>query len=569
MKKFHLTDHYALINFDASACDSEVKIVSSKPFETVLTQFVKRLRKDKHPLMTVLKGIRTTMILDAYRHLLIWNYDDVLKRNPGLVVLLRQRDAFYRFTESFYDYWRRIERFGVMAGHKAHAGQKAPDLIQTSDAFNSRVLYLYRTITQNILGHDFQVYRQLPAGVNANLILVPHRWSYAEDYASLQGVGFITHALTRPPFLIYSKSNTRSGLFTEIKENPMRTLAINKLHYIAYPVKIGPLLAFVYIHRDFLHHGIALANLFEPETYDNIKNRKPDLIYVYGIREDKYDCTWHHDTQEDVYVGFVSRKDQNDYFGYLKKMLLTLHNVYMIDKGRLPIHGAMVSVLLKNDETKNIVVIGDSGAGKSETLEALRLIGREYIKEMRIIFDDMGTFYYKGKQVVANGTEIGAFVRLDDLDAGYAYQEMDRAVFMNTDQINARVVLPVTLYDFIMKDHKVDLLLYANNYEETEAGVRFFEDIDEALKVFRKGQRFAKGTTSEEGLVKSYFANPFGPIQRKAQTEPLLEDYFKALYQQKTPVGELYTRLAVPGFEMDGPKHAARKLLALLTETPK
>ena len=31
------------------------------------------------------------------------------------------------------------------------------------------------------------------------------------------------------------------------------------------------------------------------------------------------------------------------------------------------------------------------------------------------------------------GTEIGAFVRLDDLDAGYSFKELDRSVFMNPD----------------------------------------------------------------------------------------------------------------------------------------
>ena len=36
----------------------------------------------------------------------------------------------------------------------------------------------------------------------------------------------------------------------------------------------------------------------------------------------------------------------------------------------------------------------------------------------------------------------------------------------------------------------------------------------------------AKGTTTEYGLVGSYFANPFGPVQRREQTEPILQDYF-------------------------------------------
>ena len=139
-------------------------------------------------------------------------------------------------------------------------------------------------------------------------------------------------------------------------------------------------------------------------------------------------------------------------------MLLTLHNIYMIDHDQLPIHGAMVQITLNNDKEKNIAIIGDSGAGKSETLEALRKIGDKYIKDMKVIFDDMGVFFKKGEHIYAHGTEIGAFVRLDDLDTGYAYQEIDRAIFMNPNKVNGRVILPVSYYDFIMQDHKVDIL---------------------------------------------------------------------------------------------------------------
>ncbi|MFA6781151.1 MAG: phosphoenolpyruvate carboxykinase, partial [Bacilli bacterium] len=418
-----------------------------------------------------------------------------------------------------------------------------------------------RGVSTNLLGEQFHVYRQLPAGVNANLLYVHHRVPYNHEYDNLQNIAFISKIATRPPFIAYTKSNFRSGIFQEICENPLSKLVINKLHFLAFPIKIGPLLAYVYIHRDFLHEGIGLSNLFEFASFDEIKERKPDIIYLYGISETEYDCTYHHDKVNNIYLGFVSRLDKNDYFGYLKKMLLTLHNLFMIDQKKLPIHGAMVSIILKNNETKNIVVVGDSGAGKSETLEALRVIGKDYIKQMKIVFDDMGTFFKKDGKIYAHGTEIGAFVRLDDLEAGYAYQKIDRAIFLNPDQINARVILPVTTYKFITADHRIDMMLYANNYSEVGNGLRLFKNFDEAIDIFRNGQRKAKGTTSEIGLVSSYFANPFGPVQRKEQTEVLLNSYFNSLSKEKVAIGELYTRLAVPGYEMKGPQEAATILL--------
>ncbi|HOC80956.1 MAG TPA: phosphoenolpyruvate carboxykinase, partial [Bacilli bacterium] len=116
----------------------------------------------------------------------------------------------------------------------------------------------------------------------------------------------------------------------------------------------------------------------------------------------------------------------------------------------------------------------------------------------------------------------------------------------------------------ITADHRIDMMLYANNYSEVDTGLRLFDHLDEAVDIFRNGQRKAKGTTSEVGLVSSYFANPFGPVQRKEQTEVLLINYFNALAKEKVAIGELFTRLAVDGYEMQGPQKAATKLLQFL-----
>jgi hypothetical protein len=466
MKRFELTDKKAIINFDAVHCESEAKLLQSRSFSLVLAQYLRHLRKKKDPLVQSLKGIKSSMILDSYKHLLVYDYHDVYKKNENLHPLLKHRDVFYRFSESFYDYWRKIERYAFMlrpkqSGHDI--GRQS--LIQTSDHLNQLVLSVYRSVTQKILGSEFSVYRQLPAGLNANLFLVPNRWTTKKMFEPLQNANFIASLLVRPPFMIYSKANTRSGLFKEGKKHPLKHIKFDKSNYFVYPIMVGPCLTYVYFHKTFLHHGVALCNLFEPAHYEQFKDKKPDIIYLCGIEEAEFDATYFYDQEEDIYIGTLELKDTNDYFGYMKKMLLTMHNVYMIDRGHLPIHGAMVNCTLKNGKEKNIVVIGDSGAGKSETLEALRVIGSQYIKSMRVIYDDMGTFMIKNNNMVSFGTEIGAFVRLDDLDSGYAYQEFDRAVFLNPDKTNARLILPVSEYHFVMHEHHVDIVLYANNYD--------------------------------------------------------------------------------------------------------
>ena len=70
----------------------------------------------------------------------------------------------------------------------------------------------------------------------------------------------------------------------------------------------------------------------------------------------------------------------------------------------------------------------------------------------------------------------------------------------------------------------------------------------------------AKGTTTESGLVKSYFANPFGPHQRQKETDILLLDYFDNLYKTGVKVGQIRTCLGIEGEATIGPKRAAKKL---------
>ena len=245
-------------------------------------------------------------------------------------------------------------------------------------------------------------------------------------------------------------------------------------------------------------------------------------------------------------------------------MTLTLYNLLMIKKGYLPIHGSMVNVLLKSGDEANVVIMGDSGAGKSESIEAFRSLSEDYISDMTIIFDDMGTFKLEDGNIIGYGTEIGAFVRLDDLDQGYAFKEIDRSIFMNPDKVNARLVMPVASYKEISKGHKVDFFFYANNYDGVEEGgshLNYFKTPQDAIKVFKAGARMAKGTTTEKGLVESYFANPFGPAQKQKETDIIIDKYFDVMFNSgQLKVGQIKTCLGVKGQEKDGPRNAAIEL---------
>lgn len=248
-------------------------------------------------------------------------------------------------------------------------------------------------------------------------------------------------------------------------------MILNEDKWFLYPARVGNLLAFVYCHKDFMCHGLGLANLFELAKANDYIGKKPDLIYVFGYPDghEEKRTFYHRDKKNDILIGYANYCDEIDYFEYMKKMLLTLHNLKQIERGNLPIHGAMVNIALKNGKTANIVIMGDSGAGKSESLEAFRTLNEKYIRHMRIIFDDMGYLHYESDgKIKAYGTEIGAFVRTDDLDPTYAFEQLDRDLYSNPDRINARVTIPVSTYDIISKGYTVDYMLYANNYEDSD-----------------------------------------------------------------------------------------------------
>lgn len=568
IKPFYINDNSILINLSKTLCKNHIQVLESEGFKILLQHYFRQVDNDSNRKLYNIKLAMASVdeIIGLFKLLLIYEFDEAISFHKDFMKYAECQDELVYFVENLYDFWRSYERYGIIERKLTSLDTDNSILEVTSTQFWGNNLSLYRRILSRLLGKPTVVYRQTPAGFNAGFVVSEGNKSLPKEYEALHGINVINAVIIRTPFIGHSKSNARSGVFQQIDHHILPELKLTKRHWLCFPIKIGDSLAYVYFHRELLHHGIALSNLFEPAINEYKAGKKPDLIYVYGSSETTYDKTFFIDQEHDIYFGYVSRLKENDYFGYMKKMLLTLHNVCMINHHKLPIHGAMVNIVLRNDYEYNIAIIGDSGAGKSETLEALRFIADDKIKEMNVIFDDMGTFYIKDNEVFAKGTEIGAFIRLDDLETGYAYKELDRAIFMNPEQNNARVVLPISTYDFIVKDHKIDYLFYANNYTDDQKSLQFFSDVESALEVFKEGKRKAKGTTSETGIVRSYFANPFGCIQLKDQTEVLLKDIFHQIYENKTPIGELYTKLGVKGKEASGVKEAAKQLLRMLEE---
>ena len=564
---YQLTEKMLILNFTKVYCKSATEVLNSDCFKDVFTGFVKHCRK--HEKLDILKLLDLTAdpindFIDLFRLIHTFDYGEIENINPKFTRVLKERKQLYELVEEFYDYWRKLERYSYIVAKKVDGGVQGNVFLDTNKIFTEIILKTYRSITEKIVGHKFQVYRQLPSGINAALLISHYEWADSNSiYKQFNNVPCIESVLIRPPFISYTKKNKRTGVYPISKTNPLENLTINPNNYLCYPIKVGSSLAFVYFHKHFMTHGITLANLFEVADLNNENNQKPDLVYIFGYGNNE--STYYYDEDNDLYIGVAPLSDDVDYFGYMKKMLLTLYNTKMIKEGNLPIHGACVNIKLKDNKTKTLVIIGDSGAGKSETLEALRAVAGDEIVSMSTIFDDMGTFKIENDKVIAYGTEIGAFVRLDDMSSDYAYKEMDRAIFLNPDKINSRLVIPVSTYYEIMYGYEVDMVLYANNYENKEE-LELFTNKEDALKVFTKGARMAKGTTGEIGLTTSFFANPFGPVQMEDETRVILDKIYDKLFANNVLVGQMYTRLAIPGYEQDGPHKMAEILLKMIEE---
>lgn len=464
--------------------------------------------------------------------------------------------------EDLYSFYRSFLRISVI--NLKNNNIVASEFMSIDNRFNELIRGIYRNVEEKLQGFTNKTYRQVNAGTNACVLVEPHRWQMPANYSALKKINFVDTIMLRPPMMMHTKSNKREGVFSAVNYNPIDHFNGDKNDWFCFPAKIGESLAFIYFHKDYFVSGLALANLFEVASSEEVENAKPDLVLLFGLEQTEGQVShYYHDAENDIWVGEVPYNDKTTYFGYMKKMCLTLHNLHMIYSDRLPIHGSMVRIKFSNGKNKTVVFFGDSGAGKSESIEALQEIADEKIVELETIFDDMGSFALDDNgQVYAQGTETGAFVRLDDLSTAVAFNNMDRGVYLNPERKNARVIIPANNFQRVVTHHTIDMWVYANNYD-SEIGVHQFENPQIAQETFIAGKRKALGTTDEVGMSTTFFANPFGPVQEEAKTRPLINTMFEQLYKQNIYVGEIYTHLGNDKSK-DALNESAKQLLDVL-----
>ena len=573
-----------ILHINGNICNNTGEIVSSEIFSEIVRRFVHRLQEIDSPLLREFHSDlsdpdEVAKITSLLKLLANTPMSKAVQEIPGSEGYLEEKNTLHNFTEELYNYWRSFGRFMIchtepeLVDHEKHFYRNFNSIM---DNFTSLIRDLYRDICENITGEHPRIYRQICAGCEVGLIAVQREWDCPCEYKEkLSDIPFIRQVIINPPLVINPPMNKRTGKFRKVGENPLKELPLDKSKWLCYPANVGQMTIFVYFHQKFIGLGSALANLFELATDEQIA-KGPDALFLYGAPAEPMSIFGHlptifyDDEENNLLVGAVPLEDRFGYFGYVKKMILTLHNIAMMKMGRMPFHGAMVRIELKNGASANVLLMGDTAAGKSESLEAFRILGKENIRQLKIIADDMGSLEISDNEnVLGYGTEIGAFIRLDDLEYGYAFGQIDRAIIMSPHKVNARVVLPVTTLEDILKGYPVDIMLYANNYDEVDDDhpiIEPFSSAEVALGTFREGAAMSKGTTTSKGLTHSYFANIFGPPQYKELHEKIAAQTFETAFKSGVFVGQFRTRLGISGCETQGPREAAKALLQLISQ---
>ncbi len=240
-----------------------------------------------------------------------------------------------------------------------------------------------------------------------------------------------------------------------------------------------------------------------------IKEFVPDIIIFYGAPEKviSYPHVGYFDLkgpQGNIKTLITPLETKADYFGNIKKPRLTLLNEKVKEMGGVPIHGSFVVIESEDGSLFGVLIAGDSGVGKSEMLAAMMLkwIQKDLsgIRSIKMVAGDMlHVFPDKEGNLYGIGTEVGDFSRVTDFDPEFIRMYnllFESSADSNVEDLNSRST--ITGFCDINMPFKIDIILTAQNFGRTEAGITKYSNVENFM-LYRDshGERKEKATSSD------------------------------------------------------------------------
>lgn len=306
--------------------------------------------------------------------------------------------------------------------------------------------------------------------------------------------------------------SNRLRKFTEI---------MNPKDYVLKMIQVGGTKVLLVMNRSYSHYMVEELRLFPQTdlTPADLTNCKPDAVSFLGLptkvmgEDYRIGYYFDHDDQGNtIPVSWVDAESITDYMGYLKKPILTVANEKVREKEMMPIHGSAFSIVFKNGLRKTIVMAGDSGTGKSETIIAMmeQIITNQglaaQVEGIEFLSGDMlSLFEGDDGQMYMLGTEQGDFMRMTDIPADWKKRVRDRIYRGSktnlSDTKNPRITIG-NLCDPVkfQKPVRVNCLFNINNFETPSGSCVSESESTRTLLLdeYVRGYRGEKGTSGDQ-----------------------------------------------------------------------
>lgn len=240
-----INQRQVILNFSERFCKNEIEVLNSACFKDVWGKFLDHIYKvekqDVLRIIEILPNPKKDYII-LFKLLLEFELNEISKLSKHFKLILEHTDILYELIENFYDYWRRIERYGLVYSKSRMSGVENASFTVIMNQFTNVILSTYRTICHKVLGEAFSIYRSLPSGVNAGLMISKHNWMGKESkYAFLSKAAVLEQVLIRPPFITYSSKNKRTGTYPEAFTDPIPSISnhFKAEEFYCYAARVG------------------------------------------------------------------------------------------------------------------------------------------------------------------------------------------------------------------------------------------------------------------------------------------------------------------------------------------